>query len=241
MVESLLPDMLGELEPFWADFHASGGSDFGPYLASRGEQVRGPAFCDRQARAASGRAAVVKAYARSGPARASTSRPRFRRLSGAEVRGLITARARGARCFGQRAHALARAGATVDVMPERFAPSNPTTRECWTSATASASTGRPAATPRASLPWRCTAAPGSGSTPGRRRSLTRTLPFRPVRSARLRTEHALGRRPEHQPGHQHHRAPDRRHREAARAPGHRPAAGLGRAVGRAPGLAYAQR
>ena len=32
-VESMLPDMTGQLEPFWADFITTGGSEFGDYLA----------------------------------------------------------------------------------------------------------------------------------------------------------------------------------------------------------------
>src|SRR5215813_10910878 len=39
MVGKLLPDMVDQLEPFWADFSASGGSEFGDYLAKRGEEV----------------------------------------------------------------------------------------------------------------------------------------------------------------------------------------------------------
>ena len=33
MVESLLPEMVRQLEPYWADFSTSGGSEFGDYLA----------------------------------------------------------------------------------------------------------------------------------------------------------------------------------------------------------------
>src|ERR1700680_3453255 len=29
MVEKMLPEMVGELEPYWADFNAAGGSEFG--------------------------------------------------------------------------------------------------------------------------------------------------------------------------------------------------------------------
>src|ERR1700746_3678078 len=39
MVESLLPDMIAKLEPYGADFSASGASDFGDYLVKRGEEV----------------------------------------------------------------------------------------------------------------------------------------------------------------------------------------------------------
>src|SRR5215471_11711579 len=37
MVGKLLPDMVGQLEPFWADFNSSGGAEFGDYLAKRGQ------------------------------------------------------------------------------------------------------------------------------------------------------------------------------------------------------------
>ncbi len=68
MVESLLPDMVGELEPFWEDFHASGGSDFGGYLATRGEEVSEALLSVTDKRgAASGRPTVVKAYAKVRP------------------------------------------------------------------------------------------------------------------------------------------------------------------------------
>jgi hypothetical protein len=39
MVESMVPDMLHRLQPFWADFHAAGGGQFGDYLVKRGEEV----------------------------------------------------------------------------------------------------------------------------------------------------------------------------------------------------------
>ena len=38
-VESMLPDMADRLQPFWADFIASGGSEFGDYLAKRSDEV----------------------------------------------------------------------------------------------------------------------------------------------------------------------------------------------------------
>jgi hypothetical protein len=63
MVESLLPDMVAELEPYWADFSASGGAEFGDYLAKRGEQVSQALLSVTDARAAaSGRPTVTKAY-----------------------------------------------------------------------------------------------------------------------------------------------------------------------------------
>ena len=77
-------------------------------------------------------------------------------------------------------------------MPERFPAIEPYERGCWTSATASGSTGRPAATRPASRRWRCTAGPAAAAAgaapvvrPGR-------VPVHPVRPARLRAEHAAG-------------------------------------------------
>jgi hypothetical protein len=63
MVESLLPEMVDHLEPYWADFTASGGSEFGDYLAKRGEEVSQAllSVTDQRA-AASGRPVVIKAY-----------------------------------------------------------------------------------------------------------------------------------------------------------------------------------
>lgn len=64
MVESLLPDMAGKLEPYWTDFNASGGSEFGDYLAKRGEEVSEVLLSVTDARAAaSGRPTIKKAYA----------------------------------------------------------------------------------------------------------------------------------------------------------------------------------
>ena len=38
-VESLLPDLVTQLEPYWADFAASGAAGFGDYLVKHGEEV----------------------------------------------------------------------------------------------------------------------------------------------------------------------------------------------------------
>ena len=59
----MLPGMVYQLEPYWADFAMSGGADFGDYLAKRGDEVSESllAVTDEMA-ANSGRAAVVKAY-----------------------------------------------------------------------------------------------------------------------------------------------------------------------------------
>lgn len=39
IVDKMLPDIAGKLQPYWADFSAAGGSEFGDYLAKRGEEV----------------------------------------------------------------------------------------------------------------------------------------------------------------------------------------------------------
>ena len=63
MVGVMLPQMVSELEPFWADFSVSGGSEFGDYLAKRGEEVAQALLSVTDARAAaSGRPTVIKAY-----------------------------------------------------------------------------------------------------------------------------------------------------------------------------------
>ena len=63
MVETLLPDMIANLEPYWADFSASGAGDFGDYLAKRGDEVSDALLSVTDARAAaSGRPTIIKAY-----------------------------------------------------------------------------------------------------------------------------------------------------------------------------------
>ena len=63
MVESLLPDLVEQLQPFWADFSTSGGSGFGDYLAKRGEEVSEALLSVTDARAAaSDRPTIIKAY-----------------------------------------------------------------------------------------------------------------------------------------------------------------------------------
>ena len=62
-VESMLPDMTDQLEPFWADFITTGGSEFGDYLAKRGDEVAEALLVVTDAMArGSDRAAIVKAY-----------------------------------------------------------------------------------------------------------------------------------------------------------------------------------
>ena len=62
-ITTMLPDMIVQLEPYWADFGASGSADFGDYLAKRGDEVAPSllSVTDDMAQR-SGRAAVVKAY-----------------------------------------------------------------------------------------------------------------------------------------------------------------------------------
>jgi len=63
MVGKLLPDMVDQLQPFWADFNSSGGSDFGDYLAKRGDEVAQALLSVTDAKAAaSGRPTIVRAY-----------------------------------------------------------------------------------------------------------------------------------------------------------------------------------
>ena len=63
MVGKLLPDIVDQLEPFWADFNSSGGSEFGDYLAKRGNEVAQALLSVSDAKAASsGRPTIVKAY-----------------------------------------------------------------------------------------------------------------------------------------------------------------------------------
>jgi hypothetical protein len=63
MVETLLPDMIVKLEPYWADFSASGASDFGDYLVKHGDEVSESLLSVTDARAAaSDRPTIIKAY-----------------------------------------------------------------------------------------------------------------------------------------------------------------------------------
>lgn len=62
-VRSLLPQIADKLQPFWADFSASGSSGFGDYLVKRGGEVAEALLSVTDARAAaSSRATVIKAY-----------------------------------------------------------------------------------------------------------------------------------------------------------------------------------
>jgi len=63
MVESLLPGMVDQLQPYWADLKAAGGTEFGDYLSKRGDEVSEALLSVTDARArASDRPVIVKAY-----------------------------------------------------------------------------------------------------------------------------------------------------------------------------------
>ena len=63
MVRVLLPDLVDRLQPYWADFTASGGAEFGDYLAKRGDEVSEDLLTVTDARAeASRRPTIIKAY-----------------------------------------------------------------------------------------------------------------------------------------------------------------------------------
>ena len=62
-VETLLPDFVAALEPFWADFTASGASGFGDYLSKRGDEVSEAMLSVTDARAKiSSRPVIIRAY-----------------------------------------------------------------------------------------------------------------------------------------------------------------------------------
>ena len=63
MVKTLLPPLVDQLQPFWEDFNASGGGEFGDYLARRGAEVAEALLSVTDARAAaSRRATIIRAY-----------------------------------------------------------------------------------------------------------------------------------------------------------------------------------
>jgi hypothetical protein len=62
-VESLIPDMADKLQPYWADFAASGASGFGDYLAKRSDEVSESLLSVTDARAeVCERPTILKAY-----------------------------------------------------------------------------------------------------------------------------------------------------------------------------------
>ncbi len=63
MVEALLPGFVDTLQPYWADFKASGAAEFGDYLVKRSEEVSEAllSVTDKQAES-SQRPTILKAY-----------------------------------------------------------------------------------------------------------------------------------------------------------------------------------
>ena len=62
-VEEQLPELVAQLEPYWADFNASGASGFGDYLAKRSDEVSEALLSVTDARAkTSERPVIIKAY-----------------------------------------------------------------------------------------------------------------------------------------------------------------------------------
>jgi hypothetical protein len=63
MVDRMLPEMVDQLEPFWASCNAAGDSKFGDYLTERGAEVSDAllSVTDRHA-AGSDKPVLVKAY-----------------------------------------------------------------------------------------------------------------------------------------------------------------------------------
>ena len=90
IVESMLPEMVNELEPYWADFHASGGSEFGDYLAKRGDEVSEALLSLTDRRGGGFRAGHDRQGVRQGPRQAARGHRRApaRRRPGAEVRAV---------------------------------------------------------------------------------------------------------------------------------------------------------
>jgi len=63
IINILLPGWVDALEPYWADFNATGGSHFGDYLAKRPEEVSEALLAVTDAKGCeSGRPTVVKMY-----------------------------------------------------------------------------------------------------------------------------------------------------------------------------------
>ncbi len=71
-VEKMLPEIAAQLQPYWADFTASGGAQFADYLAKRGDEAAESLLSISDAMAErSNKPVVVKAYraVRAGAAR----------------------------------------------------------------------------------------------------------------------------------------------------------------------------
>jgi len=62
-LEKMLPQIADKLEPYWADFSASGGSEFGDYLSKRGPDVSEDLLSlTDQIATVSRRPVIIKAY-----------------------------------------------------------------------------------------------------------------------------------------------------------------------------------
>jgi hypothetical protein len=62
-IAEMLPGLVDRLEPFWVGFNASGGAEFGDYLAKRGDEVSEALLSVTDGMAAiSQRPVLVKAY-----------------------------------------------------------------------------------------------------------------------------------------------------------------------------------
>lgn len=62
-IESMLPEIAGRLQPYWADFRTVGGAEFGDYLAKRGDEVAESLLSITDAMAGgSDKPVVVRAY-----------------------------------------------------------------------------------------------------------------------------------------------------------------------------------
>lgn len=62
-LSKLFPDFARALDPYWADFESSGGTDFGRYLADRGAEVSASLLAVTDAKVAgSGREPIKKVY-----------------------------------------------------------------------------------------------------------------------------------------------------------------------------------
>ncbi|UOZ09028.1 MULTISPECIES: hypothetical protein [unclassified Amycolatopsis] len=67
-VDTLLPDFVGALEPFYGDFRAKGGSDFGAYLTSRSDEASDALLSVTDSRAErSSRDSIKKVYGKLRP------------------------------------------------------------------------------------------------------------------------------------------------------------------------------
>ena len=72
MVDKLLPELATALDPYWAEFNASGASGFGDFLAKRGDEVAEAMLAITDEHASTSRKAVIlRAY---GTVRGSAAR-----------------------------------------------------------------------------------------------------------------------------------------------------------------------